>query len=72
MSLFDQLGGQQPQNPQQMLAALKANPATMLKQHGMIVPDGMTDAHQIVQHLLQSGQLPQARLQQLMRYMPRR
>lgn len=76
MSLFDQLGGgaQQsaPMNPQQMLAELKAHPATMLKQAGLNIPEGMSNPQQIVQHLIQSGQIPQARVQQAMRMFARK
>lgn len=72
MSLFDQLGGQQPMNPQQMLAEIKARPANVLSRSGFSVPAGMNDPQQIVQHLLQSGQVGNDRLQQIMRLIPRR
>lgn len=76
MSLFDQLGGQhsaqQPaQNPQQTLAELKANPAAVLQRVGLNIPSGLNDPQQIVQHLLQSGQVPQTRLAQAMRMLGR-
>ena len=76
MSLFDNLGGQQPAqqqiNPQQMMHDLKANPASFLQQMGLSIPSGMTDPQQIVQHIMQSGQLKPGVAQQIMRFMPRR
>ena len=77
MSLYDQLGGQQPNaqpnafNAQEALQQLKANPSGVLKQAGLTIPDGMNNPNQIIQHLLTSGQLPQARLQQAMRMLGR-
>ena len=65
MSLFDQLGGRQPQmNPMQMLGQLRSNPASVLQQAGLNIPAGMNNPQQIVQHLLQSGQVGQGRLMQ--------
>lgn len=73
MSLFDSLGGQQQlQNPQQLLAELKAHPAAMLQRFGFTLPDGISDPQQIIQHLMQSGQITQSRVNQIMRQMPRR
>lgn len=71
MSLYDQLGGQQPMNPQQALAEIKANPFAMLQRAGLNVPAGMNNPQQIVQHLLTSGQVPQTRLAQAMRMLGR-
>ncbi|MBO7669842.1 MAG: hypothetical protein J6S60_04555 [Oscillospiraceae bacterium] len=67
MSLFDSLG--QQTNPMQMMQQLRSNPAATLKQAGMNVPDGMTDPQQIVNHLLQSGQISNSRLQMAQRMM---
>ena len=70
MSLFDSLGhGQQPtqQNPQEALAQLRQNPAAMLKRAGLNIPDGMRDPQQIINHLLQSGQITNPRLQMAQR-----
>ena len=67
---------QQPQqmDPRQMQQAMKneigqikAHPGDYLKQKGFTVPDGMTDAGQITQYLLQSGQIGGGRYQQVMR-----
>lgn len=50
----------------QMLNWIRQDPAAVLKQAGMNIPSGMNDPQQIIQHLLQSGQVPQARYQQAM------
>lgn len=71
MGLFDKLGGQQ-QNPQQILQQLQQDPAGMLKQKGLTIPQGMTNPQQIVNHLISSGQIPNARLQQVLQLMGRR
>lgn len=73
MSLFESLGNQQQQmTPQQAVQQLRADPSGMLRQFGMNVPANMKDPQQIVNHLLQSGQVPQARYQQALRMMGRR
>lgn len=70
MSLFDRLGGGQPQQhmtpqmtPQQMqqmtqtaMRQLRQNPTGTLKQAGFNVPDGMSNPRDMVMHILQSGQ----------------
>ena len=74
MSLFDKLGQNQRQsvNPQQMQANMRqeigkisSHPASYLKDKGYNIPDGMTDAKQITQYLLQTGQVGTPRLQQV-------
>lgn len=70
MSIFESLG-QQQMNPQQVMQQLRSNPAAMLKQRGLNIPAGMTNPQQIVQHLVNSGQIPNARLQQVMQMMRR-
>ena len=74
MSVFDSLGNNKTQQltPQQAMQQLRANPAAVLKQAGMNIPSGMNDPRQIVNHLLQSGQLPQNRFMQVMQMMGRR
>lgn len=76
MSIFDSLGAgnqQQGQAPnmkaQQAMAQLQADPAGVLGQIGLSVPAGMTDPQQMVQHLMQSGQVPQNRFAQAMQMM---
>lgn len=76
MSLFERLGGQQGQqpDPRQMqqrmrhdVDEIKAGPAKYLQQYGKTIPEGMTDAKEITQYLLQTGQIGGTRLQQVMR-----
>lgn len=72
MSLFDSLGKQpapQMQNPQQILQQLRNNPASTLKQAGLNIPDNMNDPGQIINYLLQSGQVQNSRLQAAQRIM---
>ena len=70
MSIYDSIG--QQMNPMQMIQQLRSNPAAMLKQRGLNIPAGMNDPQQIIQHLVSSGQVPQARLQQVMSMIGRR
>lgn len=74
MSLFDSLGSQPQQhmNPMQRLQALKQNPASVLQQAGFNVPQGMNNPQQIIQHLIQSGQVPQNRYTQVLQMLGRR
>ena len=77
MGLFDQLGQRIPQQPQRMdprqaqqqmqreLGEIKAHPGSYLKNLGYTVPDGMTDAGQITEHLLKTGQIGTPRLRQV-------
>ena len=65
---------QQMMNPRQMrqamqqeLGKLSANPGEYLKGYGLTIPDGMTDARQITEHLLQSGQISAPRYQAILR-----
>ena len=73
MSLFDQLGQQaQMMNPVQMLSRLRSDPSGVLKQMGLTIPAGMNDPRQIIQHLIQSGQIPQAQYNQALNMLGRR
>lgn len=69
MSLFDQLGRQAPQrpDPQREMQSLRADPGAYLKQRGFNIPAGMNNPQQIVQHLMQSGQVGNQRYQTVMR-----
>lgn len=74
MSIFDQLSQKkQPagvnQQPEQALQSLRSDPVSFLSRAGYTVPDGMNDAQQIVNHLLQSGQVSNQRLQAAQRMM---
>lgn len=75
MGLFDQLG-QRPQqmDPRQMqqqmqrdVEQVKSHPSSFLKNRGLNIPDDMTDAQQITQYLLRTGQIGPQRLQAVMR-----
>jgi len=61
MSMFDSLGARQ--NPMQMMSQLRSNPIGMLKQAGYTIPDGMSNPQEIINHLLNSGQVNNGRLQ---------
>ena len=45
-----------------MLQQLKANPAMFLAQKGIAIPQGMTDPNAILNHLLSSGKISQAQI----------
>lgn len=71
MSLFNSSdNGKQPaqqqMTPRQAWQQFQQNPIGSLKQAGLNIPDGMNNPQQIVQHLMQTGQVPQGRLQQAM------
>lgn len=72
MGVFDKLG-QKPQqpNPMQMLQQLRSNPVSMLKQAGYNIPDGMGNPQQMVNYLVQSGQIPQSKYQQVIQALSR-
>lgn len=69
MSFFNQLGGHQRPNPMQMMQQLRADPTGFLRQAGLNVPSGITDPQQMINHLMQSGQVSQQRYQQAMQMM---
>jgi hypothetical protein len=63
MSLFDNLGQNQQMNPMQMIQQLRSNPAQILAQAHLNVPQNMMgNPQQIINHLVQSGQVPQGRV----------
>ena len=54
------LGGGMPRmNPMQMLQQLRQNPVQVLRQAGLNVPDNLTSPNDIIQHLMNSGQVSQ-------------
>lgn len=85
MSYFEKLQGRtvysgtpkqpgQPPTEQEMrteIGRIQADPGAYLQNLGFTIPQGMTDPRQITQHLLQSGQVGQGRLQQVMRMLGR-
>lgn len=46
-------------NPLQMIQQLQANPGQFLKQAGLNVPDNLSSPNDIIQHLMNSGQVSQ-------------
>ena len=52
-------------NQMEMLNKLRNDPVGVLKQSGYSIPAGMTNPRQIIQHLIQSGQVPNGRLNQI-------
>lgn len=46
-------------NPLQMVQALRQNPLQFLRQAGYNVPDNLSDPNEIIQHLMNSGQVSQ-------------
>lgn len=57
-----QNGVQLPQNILSMMQNLKSNPVAMLTQAGFNVPQGMNNPNQIINHLMQTGQINTNRL----------
>jgi hypothetical protein len=49
-----------------MLQRLMSNPAQILMSRGFQVPQGITDPNQIIQHLLNTGQVSQAQVNNAM------
>ena len=49
-------------NVMQMLPGMKNNPVGTLLNAGFNMPSGMNDPNQILQHLIQSGQINQGQL----------
>lgn len=55
------------QNPMNLVQQLRQNPMAVLSRAGLNIPQGMNDPNAIIQHLVQSGQVPQERYNQVMR-----
>jgi hypothetical protein len=51
-------------NPMQMIQQLQANPIQFLQRAGFNVPSNLNDPNQIIQHLMNSGQISQQRYEQ--------
>jgi len=63
MSLFDKLNG----GPQMNLQQLQQDPIGIAKQHGYQIPDNLAGNPQaMVRHLIQTGQISNPMLQQIM------
>jgi hypothetical protein len=72
--MFDALGNRQQPNQQQQLQQLKSNPADFLKKMGYNLPQGVDarNPQSIINGLVQTGQIGNGRVQQLMRMFGRR
>ena len=65
--LFEALGGKARMphgNPMQMLSQLRQNPMQFLQRAGMRIPQNLNDPNQIIQYLMNSGQVSQQRYEQ--------
>lgn len=51
-------------NPMQMVQQLKANPIQFLQRAGFNVPSNLNSPNDIIQHLMNSGQISQQRYEQ--------
>lgn len=51
-------------NPVQMIQQLKANPIQFLQRAGYNVPSNLNSPNDIIQHLMNSGQISQQRYEQ--------
>lgn len=80
MGLFDRLSGNgrsaqghqvTPQEMRTEMGRIQHDPGAYLKQRGFSIPAGMSDPKQITQHLLQTGQVGNQRLQMVMRMLGR-
>lgn len=58
MNMFGGMGGMG--NVMQMLGQLKQNPMALLQLAGMNVPGNITNPQEMIQHLMNSGQISQA------------
>lgn len=63
--LMKQKDNQQP-DIRQAIGQIKKDPGVFLSRAGLNVPQGMSDPQTIINHLVQSGQVPQARVNQMM------
>ena len=61
-TLFNMLQGMGGNNVMSMLSQLKQNPLALLNRAGYNVPANISSPQQIVQHLVQSGQVNQSQL----------
>lgn len=57
-------GGNRNRDPRELMQRLQRDPMGTLREAGLNLPQGMNDPRQIIQHLMNSGQLSQERLMQ--------
>lgn len=69
MSFFNQLSKQPRQNvnPMQMMSQFRQDPIGALTKAGYNIPQGLNNPQQIIQHLLQTGQINNNKLAMLQR-----
>ena len=69
MSFFNQLSKQPRQNviPMQMMSQFRQDPIGALTKAGYNIPQGLNNTQQIIQHLLQTGQINNNKLAMLQR-----
>ncbi len=71
MSMFQRLGNQ-PQQPPQQSQDPRSAAMELMKRQGIDVPQGMeNDPSALLQHVLQSGKVPQGRLNMAQQMMQR-
>lgn len=58
-------GAPRQQNPLQYLSQFMQNPVDALRQAGYTIPDGMNNPQQIVNHLINNGQIGNRKLAQV-------
>ena len=56
------MGGMGGMNIMQMLSQLKQNPMALLRQAGFNAPENLNNPQEIIQHLMNSGQVNQSQL----------
>lgn len=56
------VGGMPNMNPMQMLSQLRSNPLGVLRRAGFNVPENINSPQAIIQHLMNSGQISQAQV----------
>lgn len=72
MSMFQRLGNQAQQPQQQQSQDPRSAAMELMKRQGIDVPQGMeNDPQAIIQHLMQSGRVPQNRLSMAQQMMQR-
>lgn len=60
--LFNTMNNGMIGNIMQMIPQIRQNPLAVLKQAGYNIPTGFNNPNQIIQHLVQSGQVNQGQL----------
>ena len=62
-SIMNGLPSMGQMNPMQAIAQIRQDPAAFLQQAGFSVPQGVNDPQQMVNYLLQSGQVSNQQIQ---------